>query len=559
MTAAPLPIDAVLPDLVAALAAHRRAVLQAPPGAGKTTRVPLALLDAVPGRIVMLEPRRLAVRGAAARMAETLGEPVGRTVGYAMRGERKVSDATRIEVVTEGLLARRLRADPELPGVSALVFDEFHERSLDADLALGLALEVGALRDDLHLLVMSATLDAAPVAELMGGAPVVTSEGRTYPVDVRYREAPAKGAPWGAIADLALAALAAEGGSALVFLPGMREIERVGTALKGRLPADVALHRLHGRIPWPEQRAAVAPAREGRKIVLSTAIAETSLTIEGVRIVVDAGLARRARFDPGTGMGRLVTEPASRAEADQRAGRAGRTEPGVCYRDWTRGAHGARPAHAPPEIATADLAGLALALADWGGMPPFLDPPDAARLEAARDLLRDLGALAHGRLTDHGRALADLPLHPRLGHMLLRAGKGAADLAALVSEGRGGPLDVEAALREWGRPEHAQARREAARLRRLAPAGEATSPGAMLSLEVAGFDAADALLRALRLITPAVSLGSTDTLIQHPAGLTQRVASGDDAGAITPGLLRLSVGLEDAEDLWADLERGLAA
>ncbi len=438
-----LPIDDVIPDILAALPPGGRAVLRAPPGAGKTTRVPLALLPGASGTILMLEPRRLAVRAAAARMAQTLGEDVGGTVGYRMRGEARVSGATRIEVVTEGLLTRRLQRDPGLEGVSCVIFDEFHERSLDADLGLALVLDMaGALREDLSVLVMSATLEAGPVAALMGGAPVITSEGRLHPVETRWREGPAppdaRGARERRLAETALEALEAEAGSILMFLPGAAEIGRVAAALEGRLPEGVALHRLHGTMPARAQRAAVAPAGAGRKVVLATSIAETSLTIEGVRVVIDAGLARRARFDPGTGMGRLVTEAASHAEADQRRGRAGRTEPGLCLRDWPRAAHGARPAQAPPEIATADLAGLALALADWGaeaGALPFLDMPDRPRLDAARELLTGLDALRDGRITEHGRRIAALPLHPRLAHMLAVAGPGAAPLAAALSDG----------------------------------------------------------------------------------------------------------------------------
>ena len=492
-----LPIDDAIPDLLAALPPGGRAVLRAPPGAGKTTRVPLALLPHAAGTVLMLEPRRLAVRAAAARMAEALREPVGATVGYRMRGEARVSAATRIEVVTEGLLTRRLQRDPGLAGISHLLFDEFHERSLDADLGLALALDVaGALRDDLAILVMSATLDAAPVAALLGGAPVIASEGRAHPVETRWQERPpgpeAPGARERRLAGLALDALAAEPGSVLVFLPGAAEIARTAAALAGRLPADVALHRLHGTLPLAAQRAAIAPAREGRKVVLATAIAETSLTIEGVRVVIDAGLARRARFDPGTGMGRLVTEPASRAEADQRRGRAGRTEPGLCIRDWPRAAHGARPAQAPPEILTADLAGLALTLAEWGAGAadlPFLDPPDGPRLDAARELLTGLGALEGGRITDHGRALAALPLHPRLAHMLAVAGPAAAAVAAALTDGgalRGAGEDLAARLRLLHgtdpalRPLRAEARRLARMARGVPDRG--LSPGAMAAL-----------------------------------------------------------------------------
>ena len=435
-----LPIDPALPALLQALRIHGRAVLQAPPGAGKTTRVPLALLQAglVKGRIVMLEPRRLAVRAAAERMAQALGEPTGQTVGYRMRGEAKVSPLSRIEVVTEGILTRMVQSDPELSGIGAVIFDEFHERSLNADLGLALCWEVrGALRPDLLLLVMSATLDAAPVA-LMLDAPVITAQGRAFAVDIRWRDRPLaqEARLESAVADMVLQALAENTGSLLVFLPGEAEIRRVEGLLAARLPADCVLRPLFGAMPFAAQRAAIAPVVQGRKVVLATSIAETSLTIEDIRVVIDAGLARRARFDPGSGMSRLVTEKVSRAEATQRAGRAGRVAPGVCYRLWTRGEDGALVAFAPPEMAQADLTGLALELALWGSADlAFLTPPPPAALAGARALLTDLGALdAGGAITAHGRALAALPLHPRLGHMLLRAGPQAAPLAALLAE-----------------------------------------------------------------------------------------------------------------------------
>lgn len=442
MTDAPLPIDAVIPDLLSALRAAGRAVLQAPPGAGKTTRVPLALLDAglATGQIVMLEPRRLATRAAATRMAETLGEPVGQTVGYRMRGDSQTSAATRIEVVTEGLLTRMLQADPSLDGIDWLIFDEFHERSLNADLGLALAWEARqALRPDLGILVMSATLDAAPVAAMLDGAPVVTSAGQGFPVETIWQETPARtdARLETRVADQIQTALKATEGDILAFLPGAREIAAVEAAVKGRV-GEAAIHPLFGAMPTKAQRAAIAPA-PGRKIVLATSIAETSLTIEGVRVVVDAGLARRARYDPGSGMTRLVTERASRAEADQRRGRAGRVAPGVCYRLWTKGEAGAMPEFAPAEIETADLAGLALDLAAWGSDSAsdmaFLTQPPAGAWSEARALLTSLGALTTaGRITDHGRALAALPLHPRLAHMLALAGPEAADIAALLSE-----------------------------------------------------------------------------------------------------------------------------
>ncbi|MEM8754474.1 MAG: helicase-related protein, partial [Pseudomonadota bacterium] len=357
-----LPVEAAIPDLKAALREAGRAVLVAPPGAGKTTLVPPALLRepwAGGRRIVMLEPRRLAARAAAERIAELLGAAVGGLVGYSMRGETKTSPETRIEVVTEGVLTRRLQADPSLDGVAALIFDEFHERSIHADLGLALAWEArGALREDLRLLVMSATLDAAPVAKLLDDAPVVRSEGRAHPVETRWLDAPWRGGGArarleDAAAELVRRAHGEERGDVLVFLPGAAEIRRVARALEGIDPAT-DVRPLFGAMAFREQRAALAPAAPGRrKIVLATAIAETSLTVEGVRVVVDAGLARRARFDPASGMSRLVTERASRAEADQRRGRAGRLEPGVCYRLWTKAEEGAAPAFAPPEIETA--------------------------------------------------------------------------------------------------------------------------------------------------------------------------------------------------------------
>ena len=450
-----LPIHDAIAPLIAALRDHRRAVLQAPPGAGKTTVVPLEMLRAglTGGRIVMLEPRRLAARAAAERMAQTLGEKPGATVGYRVRGDAKVSNSTRIEVVTEGILTRMIQSDPELTGIGAVIFDEFHERSLNADLGLALCLEVaGALRDDLTLLAMSATLDAAPVARLMGDVPVITSEGRSFPVETRWLDRPlAKQTRYeSAVADLVARAVSDTEGGVLVFLPGEGEIRRVEALLTDRLPADCHLRPLFGSMPFERQRAAIAPVSEGRKVVLATSIAETSLTIQDIRVVVDGGRARRARFDPASGMSRLVTEPVTRAEATQRAGRAGRVAPGVCYRLWTRGAEGALAAYPPAEIEAADLSGLALELAAWGAQPDdlaFLTPPNPGVYAEAQALLRMLGALdAHNRLTPHGRAIAALPLHPRLAHMMASAGPAGALPAALLSDrdplARGAPVDL---------------------------------------------------------------------------------------------------------------------
>jgi ATP-dependent helicase HrpB len=497
---APLPIDDALPALRAAIAARGMAVLQAPPGAGKTTRVPLDLLASglIAGRIVMLEPRRLAARAAAERMAETLGEAVGQTVGYRIRGEAKVTRATRIEVVTEGILTRMIQSDPSLEGVGAVIFDEFHERSLNADLGLALCLEIrGALRDDLILIAMSATLDAAPVARLMGDAPLVTSEGRAFPVETRWLPRPPDASVRfeGAVANLVRQALeeTAEGGI-LVFLPGEGEIRRVEAAL-GSLPAGVTVKPLFGAMDFAAQRAALAPVA-GRKVVLATSIAETSLTIPDVRVVVDGGRARRARFDAPSGMSRLVTERVTKAEAEQRRGRAGRVAPGTCYRLWTKGEEGGLSPFPPAEIEAADLTPLALELALWGSADlPFLTPPHPGVLAEARALLADLGALDDaGRITDHGRRLAALPLHPRLGHMLAVAGPKAAPLAALLAERdplRGEPPDLVQRLKAIDRPPP-QAHRptidrirdEARRLARAIPEGERDdlSPAQMAAL-----------------------------------------------------------------------------
>ncbi|MCK0171194.1 ATP-dependent helicase HrpB [Aliiroseovarius sp. S1123] len=491
-----LPIHDAIPALLQALREQGRAVLMAPPGAGKTTVVPLEMLKAgaFDGRLIMLEPRRLAARGAAERMAQTLGEKTGETVGYRIRGEAKVSKSTRIEVVTEGILTRMLQSDPSLEGVGAVIFDEFHERSLNADLGLALTWEaMGALRDDLKLVVMSATLDADPVARLLDDAPIVRSEGRAFPVETRHLERPlSKGARLPeATADLVLSALAETEGGVLVFLPGEGEIRRCEAALKGRLPSNCHLHTLYGAMDFAAQRAAIQPAKDGRKIVLATAIAETSLTIQDIRVVVDAGQARRARFDAGSGMSRLVTERVSKAEAEQRRGRAGRVAPGTCYRLWTKGEDGGMPPFAPAEIETADLAPLALELAGWGSPDgsglAFLTPPNTGVLAEAQALLHGLGALDDaGRITDHGRKLARLPLHPRLGHMLLTAGPDAADLAALWSDRdplpRGSSMDLTLRLEAIRDPRGFAAKRgiqanrggierirtEAKRLRRMA-------------------------------------------------------------------------------------------
>jgi len=444
-----LPVEAAIPDVLAALDGAGVAVLVAPPGAGKTTMLPLALLDrawAAGRRIIVLEPRRIAARMAARRMADLLGEAVGETVGYRIRLETRVGPRTRIEVVTEGLFLRRLQSDPGLSGVAAVLFDEFHERSVDTDLALALTLEArGALREDLRLLVMSATLEAEKVAALLGGAPVVRSEGRAYPVAVRWQGRPPGTRVEAGVADAVVAALREESGDVLAFLPGAAEIRRTAQLLDGRLSAGTLLFPLYGDLPAAAQDAAVRYHADGpRRVILASAIAETSLTIEGVRIVVDSGLSRVARYDAATGMNRLETMRVTQASAAQRAGRAGRLAPGICYRLWDEAEHrGLLPFNAP-EIRSADLAPLALELARWGsadaGSLHWLDPPPPVALALARSLLTDLGAIDRdARITGHGTAMLDFGLHPRLAHMVLvgaarSSGGLACDLAALLGE-----------------------------------------------------------------------------------------------------------------------------
>ncbi len=482
----PLPIDDALPNLIDALRRKRRAVLQAPPGAGKTTRVPPAILSSKlgTGRILMLEPRRLAARAAAERMADSLGETVGQTVGYRMRGETGVSDTTRIEVVTDGIFTRMIQNDPTLEGISALIFDEFHERSLNADLGLALAWEARcALRQDLLLVVMSATLDARPVADLLNDAPVVTSEGRAFPVEIRWISHPLRRSELLETAAASIRdALDETDGGILVFLPGEREIHRLA-ALLGRLVEDVPVHPLYGTLPFAKQRAAVAPAPDGRKIVIATSIAETALTIEDIRVVIDCGLSRRSRYDPGRGMSRLVTERVTRAEADQRTGRAGRVRPGICHRLWTKGEEGGLKPFPSPEIAATDLCGLVLELALWGAVTPegftFLTRPPDGAWNAAQASLRRLGALDEaGHITDHGRTIAGLPLHPRLAHMLSVAGAPAANLAAILNDRdplRDSGVDLRTRIDALAQPDrHPIARRsleridtESRRLRRM--------------------------------------------------------------------------------------------
>ena len=501
-----LPIHEALPALQAELARRNAVVLVAPPGAGKTTVAPLELLGAPwisGGRIIVLEPRRLAARAAAERMARTLGESVGETVGIRVRLQSRVSAKTRIEVVTEGVFTRMILADPGLAGVACVIFDEFHERSLDADLGLALARDAQRLiREDLRLLVMSATIDGAAVARLLDAAPVIESHGRTFPVATRYLGRD----PALRIEDQTVRAiergLAEETGSMLVFLPGQREIVRTAERLAERLQGrrDVEIAPLYGALdPTAQDRAIAAAPRGGRKVVLASAIAETSLTIEGVRLVIDAGLSRVPRYDPASGLTRLATIRVSRAAADQRRGRAGRTEPGVCYRLWDEPETRALAAYAEPEMLQADLAGLALDLARWGARDPadlaFLDPPPAAAYAEARALLTRLEALTpEGVLTAHGRALSEFPLAPRLAHMVLKAADTgqaprASRIAALVSEHNLGGRDVDLRHRlaaiDRDRSPHARDAKALAerwaRLTRQAGGGEPLSDGLILA------------------------------------------------------------------------------
>jgi ATP-dependent helicase HrpB len=444
----PLPIDSIMEDLLRAVANSTNVVLQAPPGAGKTTRVPLALLE-LPlfdtGRIIMLEPRRLAASHAAHRMAGSIGERVGETVGYAMRFDRCISERTRIEVVTEGVLTRRLQNDPCLEGVAMVIFDEFHERSLQADLALALCLEVQReVRADLRILVMSATLDGASVAALLGDAPVITSTGRSFPVEVRYLENCGHAQLPVRMSAAVRRALSETEGDILAFLPGSSEIRACRALLADEMSgSQVSVCALYGDLPFQEQEKAIQPSSR-RKVVLATNIAETSLTIEGVRVVIDSGLSRVVRHDPANGMNRLVTVRASKASVEQRRGRAGRLAPGVCYRLFGRHTFDAMTAFSPPEITVSDLAPLVLELAAWGVREPaslaWLDPPPSAGIVAAKELLFDLGAIdRNGFPTETGQRMAEFPVHPRLARMLIRGidlglAEAASFLAALLTE-----------------------------------------------------------------------------------------------------------------------------
>lgn len=570
----PLPIDDALPGLLQALEDHGRAVLVAPPGAGKTTRVPLALLDAPwrqDGRVVMLEPRRLAARAAARQMARLIGEDVGQTIGYRVRLDARVSSRTRVEVVTEGVFTRMILDDPELTGIAAVIFDEFHERSLDGDLGLALAIDASALREDLRLIVMSATIDGARVAKLLGNAPVIESQGRTFPVDTRYIAPEPRARIEDQVTTAVLTALRAEPGSALVFLPGQAEIRRVAERLEGRLPADTHLAPLYGQLGPAEQDRAVQPAPSGsRKVVLATAIAETSLTIEGVRIVIDSGLSRLPAYEPATGLTILETRRVSRASADQRRGRAGRTEPGVCYRLWSEGQTAGLQPFNPPEITEADLTSLVLDLASWGVHDPdslaFLDPPPAPAWNEAVALLKALDALdGEGRITAEVKALARLPLHPRLAHMINTAAREgeallAAELAVLLTErGLGGDaIDLEARLTRFRNERGqraAEARSLAQRWSKLVDGGPAGGSGHDLGRHLARAypdrvaQAAGAPGRFRLANGRAALLEETDALAREPF-----LVIADITGSAASGRIRAAVRIDQAtiEELFGD-------
>lgn len=503
-TGAALPIDAVLEELRAALRASSNAVLLAPPGAGKTTRVPLALLQdgwAAKGKLLLLSPRRIAARAAAARMASMLGQPIGQTIGYRLRLDSRVSAQTRLEIITQGVFTRMILDDPALEGVAGILFDEFHERSMEADLGLALAMDAQAgLRPDLRLLVMSATLDGARLARLLGDCPIIESVGRAHFVGLRYLGRDPRAPIEEEMAKAALRALRDETGSILCFLPGTREINRCARRLEGEVGADVDIRPLFGALEPAAQDEAIAPPLPGRrKLVIASAIAESSLTIEGVRVVIDGGLARRAVFDPISGLSSLETVRASQASITQRAGRAGRLGPGVCWRLWEEAEARALPAFDPPEILGADLSPLVLSLADWGvaeaGALRWLDAPPQTGWELARKELESLGGLdGAGRINAHGRILARLPVAPRLAHMAVCAvadghGALAGEIAVLLGEQglAGNEVDLRGrveALRGLHGKMGQAARDLAKRLALLA--GESAVKGAPANVELIG-------------------------------------------------------------------------
>ena len=575
----PLPIDSALPGLTAALARNNTAVLVAPPGAGKTTRVPLVLAEetwAAGKKILVLEPRRIAARAAAARMADTIGEPVGKRVGYRVRFGSKISRDTRIEVVTEGIFTNLILDDPSLEGVAAVLFDEFHERSLDADLGLALARDAQqGLREDLKILVMSATIDGARIAKLFGDAPVIESEGRAFPVETRYLGRDQRAPIEAQVVDAVTRALRADEGSMLVFLPGAAEIRRSETRLRERIddPA-IDIVPLFGALDAVTQDRAIAPAPAGRrKVVLATSIAETSLTIDGVRIVVDSGLSRVPRYEPDIGLTRLETVRVSRASADQRRGRAGRTSPGVCYRLWDEPQTGSLEPYTKPEILSADLSSFVLDLAQWGVSDPstltFIDAPPKAALTEATNSLRELGALDDaGRITDEGRALRALPLPPRLARMIVdAAARGAGPLAAeialvLTERGLGGnEVDLAHrldALRRDRSPRAEEARRTAKRwaetasqLRKPHTSNDMLEPGAILALAYPDRVAKNRGGNGSFLLANGrgANVGPASPLSREPFLAVAEISGAANQSRI---LLAAAISLEDIEDEFSD-------
>jgi ATP-dependent helicase HrpB len=580
-SSASYPVDAIVPDLLRAFDKSNIVALSAPPGAGKTTRIPIALLNSeilTNGKILMLEPRRLAARRSAEFMSSQLSEVPGTTVGYRIRGENRVGPTTRIEIVTEGILTRMLQRAPDVPEVGIIIFDEFHERSIHADLGLALSLDVQKhLRQDLRILIMSATLDMNRLSAMLGHIPLLESKGRLFPVETRYARFAGDKPIEVRIADTVLRSLDNDEGDILVFLPGWREIQRTERALgERRVPEDVVVHILHGEASFAAQTAALTPSPDGkRKVILSTNVAETSLTIEGVRIVVDSGLVRVAQFDPHRGMSGLVTIPVSKASADQRRGRAGRVAPGVCYRLWTEAEHVRLIEFAPPEIKSADLAPLALDFAQWGTPNSenllFLDPPPPAHLQQGQRLLHDLGAVDKaGRMTPEGKAMADLPIHPRLARMIVRAqamnlGATACTLAALLEErdlfsGKK-DADVDLAARwhdlQRGRSTaHDRVVAQARRLRQMTGIREDTEQDSSLGLLLA-FAYPDRIAQRREQGGNAYLLASGPTAILPSGSLMSRneylvVADADGIGATVRIFLCARISKQELETHFVD-------
>ena len=575
------PVDEVIPDLLRAFQSSNTVVLSAPPGSGKTTRIPIALLNhgiLNHGKMLMLEPRRLAARRSAEFMSDQLQEETGETIGFRIRGEAQCGPKTRIEILTEGILTRMLQSEPDLPNVSLIIFDEFHERSIHADLGLAFSLDVQKhLRSDLRILIMSATLDGTHLARILGEIPFVESKGKLFPIETRYSKFSSEKSIEIRAADVVERSLEHDDGDILVFLPGWREIQRTERVLFDRhLPDDVIVHSLHGDASFAKQTAALAPAPPGkRKVILSTNVAETSLTIEGVRVVVDSGLVRTARFDPRRGMSGLVTVQVSKASADQRRGRAGRVAPGVCYRLWNEAEHEQLAEFAQPEIKSADLAPLALDLAQWGSPNGenllFINPPSLSNLQQAQTILRNLDAIDEkGQLTKVGRAMAELPMHPRLAHMILRAkamgfGEMACELAALLNERDlfAGQKDTDVDLTSrWVELQrgkgnvHERIAAQARRFRKIANIEESAGDGSMIGLLLA-FAYPDRIAKRRERNGNVYLLASGTTAVLPSGSALARndflsIADADTAGTSVRIFLCAPLRKEELEDSFAD-------